>query len=246
MNNFIIKENVGVISEDATGWKLELNKISWRKRPAKYDIRKWSENHERMSKGVTLTKDELKKLKEIVDYEFIETTSEAKPLYLKSKSQLVKLLKKYAVSDREYFLIIGIGDVSDGRFEVMFIKDITESYTSENATFSLRQVFKELLLEDCTCFFAAHNHPIKDVLYPSPDDLTTTNRLTGLGNQLECELVDHIIFDENLNFFSLAENKLLNVADEDADEVFLDTSCKFIAERACEKVRKERKNVQTR
>lgn len=244
--DFEIKENIGIISEDNTGWKLELNKVRWRNHPVKYDLRKWSEDHSKMSKGVSLTDDELKALKNIIDYEFIDTSSEKKPLYLKSKSQLVKLLNKYTSHDREYFLIIGIGEITDGQFEVMFIKDITEDYSSLGATFSLRQVFKELLAEDCTGFFAAHNHPIDDVLYPSPDDLTTTNCLTSLGNQLECELIDHIIFDSKLNFYSLAENELLNVPDEEAEEVFKDASCKFIAKKACEKVRKEKRNVQTR
>ncbi len=56
-----------VISEGKGGWKLELNLISWGDRPAKYDIRSWSPDHEKMGKGVTMTAEELKSLKAILD-----------------------------------------------------------------------------------------------------------------------------------------------------------------------------------
>ena len=64
---FEIKETVGVIAESAKGWKKELNLISWNGKEAKYDLREWSPEHEKMSKGVTLTSDELKALKEVLN-----------------------------------------------------------------------------------------------------------------------------------------------------------------------------------
>lgn len=62
-----IKETVGTISENNKGWSKELNLISWNNREAKYDLRDWSSEHEKMGKGVTLSKDELIKLKEILN-----------------------------------------------------------------------------------------------------------------------------------------------------------------------------------
>ena len=61
-----IVENLGVLSETEKGWQKELNLISWNDRPAKYDLRDWSPNHEKMGKGITLTNDEVAKLKEIL------------------------------------------------------------------------------------------------------------------------------------------------------------------------------------
>lgn len=61
--NFEIVETIGVLSESAKGWKKELNLISWNGREPKYDIRDWAENHEKMGKGVTLSKEELNSLK---------------------------------------------------------------------------------------------------------------------------------------------------------------------------------------
>jgi len=61
----IIKEH-GVLSESKTGWRLELNTVNWNKRGDKFDIRSWSADHQKMGKGVTLTKDEMIKLKELL------------------------------------------------------------------------------------------------------------------------------------------------------------------------------------
>lgn len=62
-----ITESLGVLSENAKGWKKELNLISWNDREPKYDIRDWSENHEKMGKGVTLTGEEIQKLRDILN-----------------------------------------------------------------------------------------------------------------------------------------------------------------------------------
>lgn len=64
---FEIQEEVGVLSESSKGWTKELNLISWNGREPKYDLRDWSQDHEKMGKGVTLTKEELKSLREILN-----------------------------------------------------------------------------------------------------------------------------------------------------------------------------------
>ncbi|MEC1524462.1 YdbC family protein [Neobacillus niacini] len=59
---FEITEQIAILSESAKGWTKELNLISWNGREPKYDIREWAPNHEKMGKGVTLSKEELEKL----------------------------------------------------------------------------------------------------------------------------------------------------------------------------------------
>lgn len=63
-----IINNIGILSEN-NSWKKELNRISWNGNEPKYDIRDWSNNHEKMGKGITLNDVELRKLKEIIDDE---------------------------------------------------------------------------------------------------------------------------------------------------------------------------------
>ncbi|MBM7408841.1 YdbC family protein [Methanococcus maripaludis] len=61
-----IVEHIGVLYEYPNGWKKELNLVSWNENEPKYDIRDWNPEHERMRKGITLTSEELKALKEIL------------------------------------------------------------------------------------------------------------------------------------------------------------------------------------
>lgn len=62
-----IAENLGTLSKSPKGWTKEFNLVSWNDREAKFDLREWSEDHSKMSKGVTLTKEELVELKEILN-----------------------------------------------------------------------------------------------------------------------------------------------------------------------------------
>ena len=61
-----IIEEIGILSENAKGWRKELNLISWNGGAPKYDIREWAPEHEKMGKGVTLTEEELAALKELL------------------------------------------------------------------------------------------------------------------------------------------------------------------------------------
>lgn len=63
---FEIIKKIGVLSSSEKGWTKELNLISWNDHPAKYDIRDWDPNHQTMSKGVTLSKEELAALKALL------------------------------------------------------------------------------------------------------------------------------------------------------------------------------------
>lgn len=53
-----ITEEIAVLSTSG-GWSLELNLVSWNGREPKYDIRKWSDDHSKMGKGITLNEKEI-------------------------------------------------------------------------------------------------------------------------------------------------------------------------------------------
>ena len=57
-----VVEKIGIVSEGNNGWNKELNLISWNEREPVYDIRTWSPDHEKMGKGITITKEEAKAL----------------------------------------------------------------------------------------------------------------------------------------------------------------------------------------
>ena len=62
-----IVENVGVISSNSRGWQKELNFISWNDRDPKFDIRDWAEDQSKMGKGISLTKEELIALRDLLN-----------------------------------------------------------------------------------------------------------------------------------------------------------------------------------
>lgn len=62
---FEITKSLGVISETSKGWTRELNMVSWNDHEPKYDIRDWSPDHTRMSKGVSFTEEEMERLCEL-------------------------------------------------------------------------------------------------------------------------------------------------------------------------------------
>ena len=62
-----IVEEIGVLSENAKGWRKELNKISWKGAEPKYDIRDWAPEREKMGKGVTLTEEEAQALRDLLN-----------------------------------------------------------------------------------------------------------------------------------------------------------------------------------
>ena len=62
-----IVESVAVLSENPKGWTKELNLISWNEREPVYDIRTWSPDHEKMGKGVTISVEEAKALRDMLN-----------------------------------------------------------------------------------------------------------------------------------------------------------------------------------
>ena len=53
---YTITASLGTLGTGSRGWNKELNLVSWNEREPKYDIRDWSPDHEKMGKGVTLSR----------------------------------------------------------------------------------------------------------------------------------------------------------------------------------------------
>jgi hypothetical protein len=62
-----IVKRIGVLSKTTSGWEKQLNLISWNDREPKYDIREWSPDGQKMGKGVTLSKEEMLALRELLN-----------------------------------------------------------------------------------------------------------------------------------------------------------------------------------
>ncbi|MDX9991623.1 MAG: PC4/YdbC family ssDNA-binding protein [Anaerolineales bacterium] len=62
-----IVQKIGTLSTSAKGWAKQLNLISWNEREAKYDLRDWAPENKQMGKGLTLSKEELKALRDLLN-----------------------------------------------------------------------------------------------------------------------------------------------------------------------------------
>ncbi len=63
---FEIKRHIGVVASYPTGWNKELNFVSWNNSSPKYDLRDWDEEHQHMSRGITLHLEEIKSLNDML------------------------------------------------------------------------------------------------------------------------------------------------------------------------------------
>ncbi len=63
---FEIIQNIAVLSTDKSGWTKEINLVSYNGAAPKYDIRSWDPQHEKMGKGITMTKGELIQLESVL------------------------------------------------------------------------------------------------------------------------------------------------------------------------------------
>lgn len=61
---FTIFKHIAKLSEPNNGMTKELNFISWNNREPVYDIRTWNADYTKFGKGATLTRNELKALKQ--------------------------------------------------------------------------------------------------------------------------------------------------------------------------------------
>ncbi|WP_100486788.1 YdbC family protein [Sporolactobacillus pectinivorans] len=66
--DYDIVKNIGTVSQSPKGWEKQLNVISWNGRAPKYDLRDWAPGGEKMGKGITLTLEELKSLKRLLNH----------------------------------------------------------------------------------------------------------------------------------------------------------------------------------
>lgn len=65
--SYEIIEEIAILSENAKGWRKELNLVSWNGRSPKFDLRDWSPEHEKMGKGLTLTNEEFEALQKAIE-----------------------------------------------------------------------------------------------------------------------------------------------------------------------------------
>ena len=59
---FEIVERIGILGSFDTGWTKELNLVAWNGGAPRYDIREWSPDLSRMSRGITFEEKEMRQI----------------------------------------------------------------------------------------------------------------------------------------------------------------------------------------
>ena len=62
----VVKE-IGILSTSKSNWNREVNIIRWNDGKPKLDIRDWGPNHEKVGKGISLSKEEVAILKSLLE-----------------------------------------------------------------------------------------------------------------------------------------------------------------------------------
>src|SRR5258708_40263418 len=78
--------------------------------------------------------------------------------------------------------------------------------TLKSATVSPRDVFRHALSDHAASVILFHNHPSGDPS-PSPQDLTFTTKLVGIGESLGVDVLDHLIVTTS-SFLSFKQRAL--------------------------------------
>lgn len=68
----IMKELGAIAGETSTGWQRLLCIVSWNGNPPKFDIRDWSPDRMRMTRGITLDEKQARIVMELLEKEFDE------------------------------------------------------------------------------------------------------------------------------------------------------------------------------
>lgn len=84
---------------------------------------------------------------------------------------------------------------------------ISEGGWSESSV-DLKKVFKSALENNSPKVILAHNHPSGNIT-PSHSDKALTERINSAGKILSVQIIDHVIFGKEGDYFSFAENGLI-------------------------------------
>ena len=69
---FDIIEHIAVIKSNENGWNKEVNIVAWNGGQPKVDIREGNAEHDRMTRGITLTEPEAEKMAKAIGMRMVE------------------------------------------------------------------------------------------------------------------------------------------------------------------------------
>lgn len=105
--------------------------------------------------------------------------------------------------DREIFVVVGLNSQN-----LPHTVNIVSTGTVNQAPVFPLEVFKPLILANCSSFICLHNHP-SGTLEPSSADKEMTKKLKEAGNLLGVPLMDHIILSYDKSYYAFSKHNLI-------------------------------------
>jgi len=118
---------------------------------------------------------------------------------INNPSDLYEVLRPWAASDQENFLVVFL----DSAQRVKSVERITMGLLNRTLLHP-REVFAPAITMRSASIIIAHNHP-SNFLEPSREDREATKRIARAGEILGIELLDHLIIGRD-SFYSFKEN----------------------------------------
>lgn len=104
-----------------------------------------------------------------------------------------------AHTDREHFVVICLNTKN----KIMNM-EVTHIGSLNSCVVHPREIFKGAILSNAAAIVVAHNHPSQNVA-PSEEDIKITQRLAEAGELIGIELLDHLIINNNNEYYSMKE-----------------------------------------
>lgn len=127
-----------------------------------------------------------------------------KKVKIKNSKDVYENFKYYFYKEKqEIFMVIFLDDNNNVTSHKIIYKGNCNRINVE-----LRDIFKETFMHASNKIILIHNHP-SNSLYPSKEDIITTERVIKSAHILNIRVLDHIIITDN-NYYSFADNGDLN------------------------------------
>lgn len=104
-----------------------------------------------------------------------------------------------STADREHLVVLSLSS----KYDVLSI-NICHIGSLNTSIVHPREVFKDAILSNAAAIFIAHNHPSQNIA-PSKEDISITQRLVEAGEIIGIEVLDHIIINNKLEYYSMKE-----------------------------------------
>ena len=118
--------------------------------------------------------------------------------FIRNSSDVYKLLNEVADQEQEHFGVI----LLDTSHKVTAVKTLFIG-TLNRSLVHPRDIFREALRANAAAIIVFHNHP-SGTLYPSQEDINTTERLMRASRNIGIPLLDHLIVTKD-NYRSLSD-----------------------------------------